>query len=69
MRGCECVRVGCAQWEGDRYSGADDECGSAEGECQSCCAPEKEITDTCIHNYVCTIFMCNILWNACINIS
>ena len=50
MRGCECVRVGCAQWEGDRYSGADDECGSVEGECPSCCAPEKEITDTCIHN-------------------
>ena len=53
------MRVGCAQWEGDRYSLADDECGRAEGECLSCCAPEKEITGT----YVGNMFMWNILWN------
>ena len=43
---CECVRVGCAQWEGDRCSVGAGECRIAEEEHQSCC----ESAETCVRD-------------------
>ena len=53
---CECVRVGCAQWEGDWCSVGAGECRIAEEERQSCC----ESAETCVrmHGEMTYVCMC-----------